>query len=47
MDSNEVAELLRISTRTLQRLRKVNIISYSYASWQVFIPALRNRVLVG
>ncbi|PXV60916.1 helix-turn-helix protein [Dysgonomonas alginatilytica] len=29
MDSNEVAELLRISTRTLQRLRKENIISYS------------------
>ncbi len=29
MDSNEVAELLRISTRTLQRLRKENIINYS------------------
>jgi hypothetical protein len=29
MDSNEVAELLRISTRTLQRLRKENVINYS------------------
>lgn len=29
MDSNEVAELLRISTRTLQRLRKEHTISYS------------------
>lgn len=29
MDSNEVAELLRISTRILQRLRKENIIDYS------------------
>lgn len=36
MDSNEVAELLRISTRTLQRLRKENIISY---------PMLRGRCL--
>ena len=30
LDSNEVAELLKISTRTLQRLRKDNLISYSY-----------------
>ena len=29
LDSNEVAELLRISTRTLQRLRKDNMISYT------------------
>jgi len=30
LDSNEVAELLKISTRTLQRLRKDNLISYSH-----------------
>lgn len=29
LDSNEVAELLKISTRTLQRLRKDNLISYT------------------
>ena len=29
LDSNELAELLKISTRTLQRLRKDNLISYS------------------
>jgi len=29
LDSQEVANLLRISTRTLQRLRKENLISYS------------------
>jgi flagellar biosynthesis/type III secretory pathway chaperone len=29
LDSNELAELLKISTRTLQRLRKGNLISYS------------------
>ncbi len=29
LDSNEVAELLRISTRTLQRLRTENSISYT------------------
>lgn len=30
LNSNEVAELLKISTRTLQRLRSENLISYSY-----------------
>ena len=29
LDSQEVANLLRISTKTLQRLRKENLISYS------------------
>jgi DNA-binding HxlR family transcriptional regulator len=29
LDSNELADLLKISTRTLQRLRKDNLISYS------------------
>ena len=29
LDSYELAELLKISTRTLQRLRKDNLISYS------------------
>lgn len=29
LDSQEVSNLLRISTRTLQRLRKENLISYS------------------
>ena len=29
LDSNELAELLKISTRTLQRLRKDNLISYT------------------
>ncbi len=29
LDSNELAELLKISTRTFQRLRKDNLISYS------------------
>ncbi|NOR76162.1 MAG: helix-turn-helix domain-containing protein [Draconibacterium sp.] len=29
LDSNELAELLKISTRTLQRLRKDNLISFS------------------
>jgi len=29
LDSNEVADLLKISTRTLQRLRKDNLISYT------------------
>lgn len=29
LDNQEVANLLRISTKTLQRLRKENLISYS------------------
>lgn len=29
LNSNEVADLLKISTRTLQRLRKENLISYT------------------
>lgn len=29
LDSNELSDLLKISTRTLQRLRKDNLISYS------------------
>ncbi|GAB6122506.1 helix-turn-helix domain-containing protein [Dysgonomonas termitidis] len=51
LDNFEVAELLKISTRTLQRLRSKNLISFSLLGGKCYYQvsdietALRNRLI--
>lgn len=43
LDNQEVANLLRISTKTLQRLRKENLIRLFHVTRKMQIQIIRNR----